>query len=60
LRGRSYALPQDVKDLALDVLRHRLVLTYQALAEQITPDSIIDAVVAAVPAPDIELARDTA
>lgn len=60
LRGRSYALPQDVKDLAQDVLRHRLVLTYQALAEQVTPDSIIDAVVAAVPAPDIELARDTA
>jgi MoxR-like ATPase len=60
LRGRSYALPQDVKDLAKDVLRHRLVLTYQAMAEEVTPDSIIDAVVTAVPAPDIELARDTA
>ena len=60
LRGRSYALPQDVKDLARDVLRHRLVLTYQAMAEEIIPDSIIDAVVATVPAPDIELARDTA
>jgi MoxR-like ATPase len=60
LRGRSYALPQDVKDLAQDVLRHRLVLTYQALAEEVSADSIIDAVVTAVPAPDIELARDTA
>lgn len=60
LRGRSYALPQDVKDLAKDVLRHRLVLTYQAMAEEVTPDSIVDAVVTAVPAPDIELARDTA
>jgi MoxR-like ATPase len=60
LRGRSYALPQDVKDLAKDVLRHRLVLTYQAMAEEVTPDSIVDAVVMAVPAPDIELARDTA
>ena len=60
LRGRSYALPQDVKDLAQDVLRHRLVLTYQALAEEVSADSIIEAVVTAVPAPDIELARDTA
>ncbi|MGH8924892.1 MAG: AAA family ATPase [Acidimicrobiia bacterium] len=60
LRGRSYELPQDIRELAKDVLRHRLVLTYQAMAEEITPDSIIDAVVAAVPAPDIELARDTA
>jgi MoxR-like ATPase len=60
LRGRTYALPQDIKDLANDVLRHRLVLTYQALAEEISPDVIIDAVLAKVPAPKIELARDSA
>jgi MoxR-like ATPase len=60
LRGRTYALPQDIKDLANDVLRHRLVLTYQALAEEISPDAIIDAVLAKVPAPKIELARDSA
>jgi MoxR-like ATPase len=60
LRGRSYALPQDIKDVARDVLRHRLVLTYQAMAEEVSPDSIVDAVVAAVPAPDIQLDRDTA
>ncbi len=60
LRGRGYALPQDLKDLALDVLRHRLVLTYQALAEEIKPDEIIGAVLDAVPAPKIELARDSA
>jgi MoxR-like ATPase len=60
LRGRSYALPQDVKDLALDVLRHRVVLTYKALAEDVTSEEIIAAVVEKVPAPKIELARDSA
>ncbi len=58
LRGRGYALPQDVADLALDVLRHRLVLTYQALAEDINADHILSAVLAAIPAPRIDLARD--
>jgi MoxR-like ATPase len=58
LRGRTYALPQDVHELAKDVLRHRLVLTYQALAEDISPDRIIDTVLAAVPMPLIDLARD--
>jgi MoxR-like ATPase len=58
LRGRSYALPQDVQELARDVLRHRLVLTYQALAEQVSPDSVLTAVLAAIPPPRIDLARD--
>jgi MoxR-like ATPase len=58
LRGRGYALPQDVQELARDVLRHRLVLTYQALAEQVTPDSILTAVLAAIPPPRIDLARE--
>jgi MoxR-like ATPase len=58
LRGRSYALPQDVAELARDVLRHRLVLTYQALAEQVTPDRLLTAVLDAIPAPRIDLARD--
>ena len=57
LRGRSYALPQDVQELARDVLRHRLVLTYQALAEQVTPDNLLTAVLAAIPPPRIDLAR---
>jgi MoxR-like ATPase len=57
LRGRSYALPQDVQELARDVLRHRLVLTYQALAEQVTPDHLLTAVLAAIPPPRIDLAR---
>ena len=58
LRGRSYCLPQDVQELARDVLRHRLVLTYQALAEQITPDSLLTAVLNAIPPPRIDLARE--
>jgi MoxR-like ATPase len=49
-----------VKDLALDVLRHRVVLTYKALAEDVTSEEIIAAVVEKVPAPKIELARDSA
>ena len=58
LRGRSYCLPQDVQELARDVLRHRLVLTYQALAEQVTPDSLLTAVLTAIPPPRIDLARE--
>ncbi len=41
LRGRSFVLPEDVTDLAPDVLRHRLVLSYEALTEGLTPDEII-------------------
>jgi MoxR-like ATPase len=41
LRGRDYVLPEDVTDLAPDVLRHRLVLSYEALTEDMTPDQII-------------------
>jgi MoxR-like ATPase len=58
LRGRGYALPQDVQELARDVLRHRLVLTYQALAEQVTADKLLTAVLDAIQAPRIDLAKD--
>jgi MoxR-like ATPase len=58
LRGRGYALPQDVAELARDVLRHRLVLTYQALAEQVSADKLLTAVLDAIPAPRIDLAKD--
>jgi MoxR-like ATPase len=51
LRGRDYVLPEDVTDMAPDVIRHRLVLTYEALAEGITPDEIIRRVMQQVPAP---------
>jgi MoxR-like ATPase len=51
LRGRDYALPEDVTDLATDVFRHRLVLSYEALAEGITPDELMRRLMQAVPAP---------
>jgi MoxR-like ATPase len=60
LRGRDYALSEDLASLAKDALRHRLVLTYQALAEEVSPDTILDAVIAKVPAPHIELGRSAA
>jgi MoxR-like ATPase len=50
LRGRTYATPQDVFDLAPEILRHRLLLTYDALAREITPDDVIQRVLASVPA----------
>ena len=52
LRGRSYALPEDVTDLVPDVLRHRLVLTYEALAEGLTADQLIHRIMQRVPAPE--------
>jgi MoxR-like ATPase len=57
LRGRDYALAEDLQALARDALRHRLVLTYQALAEEVSPDAILEQVIAAVPVPQIDLAR---
>ncbi len=53
LRGRDYALPQDVQDIAPDILRHRLVLSYDALADDIPADRIIDRVLATVPPPTV-------
>jgi MoxR-like ATPase len=57
LRGRGYALPEDVVDLVADVLRHRLVLSYEALADSLTADQIIALVVDKVPKPDKPLAH---
>jgi len=52
LRGRDYVLPEDVIDLAPDVLRHRLVLTYEALADGVTADDLVDRIMRGVPVPD--------
>jgi MoxR-like ATPase len=60
LRGRDYLLPIDVRDLARDVLRHRLVLTYEALAAGIDADRVLDDVIEKVPMPRIELAEEHA
>jgi len=53
MRGRDYALPQDLADIAPDVLRHRLVLSYDALADDIPPDQIVQRILDAVPLPAV-------
>ena len=57
LRGRRYALPHDVRELAKDVLRHRMVLSYEALAEGVEADAVLDRVLEAVEMPVVDLAR---
>ena len=62
LRGRSYALPEDMGDLVPDVLRHRLVLSYEALAEGLNADGLIQRIMAKInpPAKPLEHAAPTA
>jgi MoxR-like ATPase len=55
VRGRSYALPQDVRDLALDVIRHRLVLSYEALADNVKPDELLNRILNVIPLPEVPL-----
>ncbi|GAA6735445.1 MULTISPECIES: AAA family ATPase [Thermus] len=55
LRGRAYALPEDVRDLFKDALRHRLVLSYQALAEGVGPDALLERILEAFPPPFVPL-----
>jgi MoxR-like ATPase len=58
LRGRDYALPQDLDDIAPEVLRHRLVLSYDAMADGIAADQIVGQLLAAVPAPTVTPRQD--
>ncbi|MET8526741.1 MoxR family ATPase [Micromonospora sp. NPDC005172] len=53
LRGRDYALPQDVQDIAPDILRHRLVLSYDALADDVPADHIVQRVMSTIPLPSV-------
>jgi MoxR-like ATPase len=57
VRGRDYVLAEDLNVLVKDALRHRLVLTYQALAEDMSPDAILDQVMTTVPVPSLDLPR---
>ena len=57
VRGRDYVLAEDLQMLMKDAMRHRLVLTYQALAEEMSPDAILDRVLSEVPVPATDLAR---
>jgi MoxR-like ATPase len=59
IRGRDYVVPADLEALVRDAFRHRLVLSYRALAEEVSPDSILDTVLTAVPTPQIDLRRAT-
>ena len=51
LQGRGYATPHDVKSIALDVLRHRIILTYEAEAEGKSPEDILQTILDNVPVP---------
>jgi MoxR-like ATPase len=55
VRGREYALPDDVHSVAPDVLRHRLVLSYEALGDDVTAEDVLGAILAAVPLPEVVL-----
>jgi MoxR-like ATPase len=57
VRGRRYVVPTDVREVSKDVLRHRFVLSYEALAENVSADQILDRVLATIPTPVVELAR---
>jgi MoxR-like ATPase len=58
LRGRSYALPEDMTDLVPDVLRHRLVLSYEALSEGLSADTVVGKIMLKIPAPARPLAHE--
>ena len=51
VHGRAYATPQDVKEIVHDVLRHRILLTYEAEAENVTSDNVIDKILSVIPVP---------
>jgi len=55
VRGRDYALPQDVLDMALDVIRHRLVLSYEALSDNVTADDLLKQILDRIPIPVVPL-----
>jgi MoxR-like ATPase len=60
LRGRRYVVADDMRQLAKDVFRHRIVLSYEALADDVSPDHVLDRVLAAVALPDQDFARQEA
>ena len=58
LRGRDYVVPQDVVEIIPDVLRHRLVMSYDALADEVTPDQIITRILQTVGLPQVSAAQN--
>jgi MoxR-like ATPase len=59
VRGRMYALPQDVLDMVLDVMRHRVVLSYEALSDNVTSDDLLNQVLRRLPVPVVPLHEHT-
>lgn len=59
LRGRTYALPQDVFDLAPEILRHRLVVSYEALAQGLDVEQILGRILSTVPAARVSPSQDS-
>ena len=55
VRGRNYALPQEVQDMALDVIRHRLVLSYEALSDNVSSDDLLKKILEQIPMPVVPL-----
>jgi MoxR-like ATPase len=55
VRGRNYVLPQDVLDMALDVMRHRLVLSYEALSDNVSSDDVLNKILNRIPIPVVPL-----
>jgi len=51
VRGRSYVLPQDIQDMALDVMRHRFVLSYEAMSDGVNSDALLRRILEHIPAP---------
>jgi MoxR-like ATPase len=58
LRGRTYAMPQDLADCFVDVTRHRLVLTYEALADDVVPDALLNEIAQKLPMPRLAPSQD--
>ena len=58
LRGRGHVVGEDIRDLALDVLRHRIVLSYDALSDGVTADQLLERVLGAVPEPGVQHLMD--
>ena len=59
VRGRDYALPQDVLDLAMDVMRHRMVLSYEALSDNVGADELLAKIIGRIPKPEVPLHEHT-
>ena len=55
VRGRDYALPQDVLDMARDVMRHRLVLSFEALSDNVSADDVLTTIIKRIPVPVVPL-----